>query len=129
MQFGKLYVTGVIATQNSNKDALSLKGGSSVQKFSKKIDDYDENKHFLLGQYFKQHFSEVMGHLPQPNSQVNIQRIEVWVTNRNNNTNDVRFVTAFSDLGETNPYSNLLSSNNSNFPDNNANNYIFEIIS
>ncbi|MDI9337137.1 MAG: cell surface protein SprA [Alphaproteobacteria bacterium] len=128
LQFGKLYVTGVIATQNSNKDALSLKGGSSVQKFSKKIDDYDENKHFLLGQYFKQHFSEVMGHLPQPNSQVNIQRIEVWVTNRNNNTNDVRFVTAFSDLGETNPYSNLLSSNNSNFPDNNANNLFSKLL-
>ena len=122
LQFGKLYATAVLATQNSNKEALQLNGGSSIQRFKKRIDDYDENKHFLLGQYFREHFSEVYAKLPQPNSQVVIQRLEIWVTNRNNTTNDARYVTALMDLGEAKPYNQKFNNGGTaRFPDNNAN--------
>ena len=41
-----------------------------------------------------------MQSLPVPNSGVNITRIEVWVVNTQANTQDVRNVIGFTDLGE-----------------------------
>ena len=41
-----------------------------------------------------------MQNLPVPNSGVNITRIEVWVVNTQANTQDVRNVIGFTDLGE-----------------------------
>ena len=121
LQFGKLFATVVLANQRSNRESINLQGGSTLKKFSKQINDYDENKHFLLGSYFKEHFSEVMGTLPQPNSKVIIQKVELWVTNKNNATSDVRNVLGFMDLGESNPYKKSLNNGYNSYPDNNAN--------
>jgi cell surface protein SprA len=41
-----------------------------------------------------------MSTLPIVNSTINITRIEVWLTNRTNNTENTRNIIAFSDLGE-----------------------------
>jgi cell surface protein SprA len=114
LQFGKLFVSGVIANQKSQRQSMALQGGSSTQRFQKKLDDYEENRHFLLAQYFRNNYNKVMSTLPVPNSQIQIKRIEVWVTNRNGQTTNARDVVGLADLGESYNPSNP-------FPDNNAN--------
>jgi len=104
LQFGKLFVTTVLANQQSQRQTQNLAGGTAAQSFSLKADEYDENRHFLVGQYFRNNFNRAMKQLPVVNSKVQILKMEVWVTNRNGATTETRDVVAFMDLGEKNPY-------------------------
>jgi cell surface protein SprA len=100
LQFGKLFITTVLANQRSTRQSLGLQGGSATQRFSIRADEYEENRHFLLAQYFRNHYNQAMKQLPIVNSAVQIQRIEVWVTNRTGVTTDTRDIVALMDLGE-----------------------------
>ena len=100
LQFGKLFITGALANQRSTRQTLGLQGGSATQRFSLKADEYEENRHFLLAQYFRNHFNEAMKNLPIVNSAVQIQRIEVWVTNRTGATTDTRDIVGLANLAE-----------------------------
>ena len=104
LQFGRLSVTTVLANQRSQKQSLSLAGGAASSLFYFKADDYEENRHFLMAQYFRNNFNKAMSNLPAVNSVVNILQIEVWVTNRNGSTTDTRDIVALQDLGEPSPY-------------------------
>jgi len=104
LQFGKLTVTAVIANETSQKQSVNSAGGAAVTNFSFKADDYDENRHFLLGQYFKNNFNNAMVRLPIVNSNVQILRIEVWVTNRQGYDTSSRQIVGLMDLGESQPY-------------------------
>jgi cell surface protein SprA len=75
LQFGKLFITGVLANQRSQKQSLGLQGGSANTYFEFKANDYEENRHFLLAQYFKNNFNKAMAKLPVVTSQV---QIYVW---------------------------------------------------
>lgn len=124
LQFGKLYLTGALANQRSQRQSQNLQGGASTTPFQKKLDDYEENRHFLMGQYFRNNFNASMAKLPVVNSQVQIQRIEVWITNRTGATTDARDIVGFADLGEATPYNpvNLPGNGTSNgLPGNQAN--------
>ncbi|HMU45751.1 MAG TPA: cell surface protein SprA [Chitinophagaceae bacterium] len=122
LQFGKLYVTSVLANQQSQRQSLGLQGGSAAQRFVVKADEYDENRHFLMSQYFRNNYNDAMKKLPVVNSRVQILRVEVWVTNRNGTTTDTRDVVAFMDLGENNPYRNTIITGSSDpLPKNQAN--------
>ncbi len=100
LQFGKLFVTAALATQKSQATSQTLQGGAAVTQFQKKLSDYDENRHFLVAQHFRKNYNDAMSKLPTIVSQIQIQRIEVWVTNRNGATIDARDIIAFSDLAE-----------------------------
>ena len=131
IQFGKLFVTGAIANQKSQRQSLALQGGSSTQRFKKRLDDYEENRHFLLAQYFRNNFNKAMSTLPVVNSQIQIKRIEVWVTNRNGQTTNARDVVGLADIGEPvlRKEQKALETNPNNlFPDNNANSLYSKII-
>ncbi|MCZ2223315.1 MAG: cell surface protein SprA [Chitinophagales bacterium] len=104
LQFGKLFITGAIANQRSQRQSQNLQGGTATTPFQKKLDDYEENRHFLMGQYFRNNFNASMAKLPIVNSLVQIQRIEVWITNRTGATTDARDIVGFADLGEATPY-------------------------
>lgn len=122
LQFGKLFVTGVLANQQSQRQTMGLQGGTSAQRFSVKADEYDENRHFLMAQYFRNNYNTAMKQLPIVNSKVQVLRVEVWVTNRNGSTTDTRDIVAFMDLGERNPYSPVLTGAGDGLPRNEANN-------
>lgn len=122
LQFGKLFITTVLANQQSQRQTMGLQGGTSAQRFSLKADEYDENRHFLMSQYFRSNYNTAMKQLPIINSKVQILRVEVWVTNRNGSTTDTRDVVAFMDLGERNPYSPVLTGGGDVLPRNDANN-------
>jgi len=122
LQFGKLFVTTVLANQRSQRQTMGVQGGTTAQRFSLKADEYDENRHFLMAQYFRSNYNTAMKKLPVVNSKVQILRMEVWVTNRNGTTTDTRDVIAFMDLGERSPYSSILSASGNELPRNDANN-------
>ena len=123
LQFGKLFLTGAIATQRSQRQSQTLKGGAASTTFQKKLDDYEENRHFLMGQYFRNNYNTTMSKLPFVNSQVQIQRIEVWITNRTGATTDARDIVGLMDLGESQPFNPANQSLTTNtLPANGANN-------
>ncbi|MEO6583179.1 MAG: cell surface protein SprA, partial [Ferruginibacter sp.] len=104
LQFGKLYVTTVLANQKSQRQGVSLEGGSASQPFEIKADEYEENRHFLLAQYFRNNYNKVMERLPAIISPVQILRLEVWVTNKTGITTDTRDVVGLMDLAEFQPF-------------------------
>ena len=86
-----------------------MQGGSQTQTFGIKADDYEENRHFLLGQYFHDNYNNALKNFPVINSLATINRIEVWVTNRTGATDGVRDMLCFMDLGEKTPYHTSLA--------------------
>ena len=121
-QYGKLFITTVLANQQSQRQSLGVSGSSSSQSFSIKADEYDENRHFLMSQYFRNNYNKAMKNLPAVSTTGQILRLEVWVTNRNGATTDTRDVVGFMDLGERNPYSATLTGSGTDLPNNAANN-------
>ncbi|MCF6213047.1 MAG: cell surface protein SprA [Flavobacteriaceae bacterium] len=100
LQFGKTTVTTVLAQQQSETRSVSAQGGASINEFNLKVSDYDANKHFFLSQKFRDNYNTALANLPLINSGINITRVEVWVSNRNSTTQNVRNIVALSDLGE-----------------------------
>lgn len=104
MKFGHLNVTLLAAQQRSRRNSLTLQGGSQVQQFIKPVDDYDENRHFLISQWNRDQFEPALSCLPVPQSLFNITRMEVWLTNVTRVPDNTRDIVAFMDLGEPFPY-------------------------
>lgn len=103
LQFGKTTVTGVFSEQRSDTRTVVAQGGGTLEEFEFFARDYDENRHFFLSHYFRDNYNKALASYPFINSNVQITRIEVWITNRNNTTNNVRNIVALQDLGESNP--------------------------
>lgn len=100
LQFGKLTATALISQQNSESKSVSSKGGVQTSKFSINADKYDENRHFFLSHFFRRNYDRFASKLPYVQSGVNITRIQVWITNKNNNFSEARNLVALMDLGE-----------------------------
>ncbi|NQY04809.1 MAG: cell surface protein SprA [Flavobacteriaceae bacterium] len=104
LQFGKTRVTGVFSEQRSQTRTVTAQGGGTVEEFEIFGLDYDEDRHFFLAQYFRDRYDIALANYPFINNGgLQITRIEVWVTNRNNSTDNIRNVVALQDLGESDP--------------------------
>ncbi|TNJ41942.1 cell surface protein SprA [Tamlana fucoidanivorans] len=102
LQFGKTTVTGVFSEQKSQSNTVIAQGGGTLEEFEFFIREYDENRHFFLAQYFRDTYDEALKNYPFINNKgLQITRLEVWVTNRSNRTENVRNVVALQDLGES----------------------------
>lgn len=99
-QFGRLRNTTVFSQQKGERREIEVAGGAQTQTFEITADNYEQNRHYFLSQYFRDAYDGAMASLPVVNSGVNITRIEVWVVNNQANTQDVRNVIGFTDLGE-----------------------------
>ncbi|WP_111307682.1 cell surface protein SprA [Confluentibacter sediminis] len=107
LQFGKTTVTGVFSEQKSQATSVVAQGGGTLEDFELFIRDYDENRHFYLSQYFRDQYDEALKTYPYLNNKgLQITRIEVWVTNRSNKTDNVRNIIALQDLGENEKFGN-----------------------
>ncbi len=104
LQFGRTTVTGIFSEQKSQTRSVTAQGGGTIQDFELFGLDYDSDRHFFLAQYFRNKYDEALVNYPFINSRVQITRIEVWVTNRQNRVsqtnNNLRNVIALQDLGE-----------------------------
>ncbi|WP_345253023.1 cell surface protein SprA [Flaviaesturariibacter amylovorans] len=107
LQFGKLYVSTVLANQRSQRQSANLQGTAATAPFSIRADEYEENRHFLLGQYFRLNYNDALSTLPIVRSKVQVNRVEVWVTNRTGATTNTRDIVALADLGETTPFGSI----------------------
>ncbi len=125
LQFGKLSVTAVASQQKGQTSTIEIKGGSQINEFEISGDEYEANKHFFLSQYFRDHYEDAFDNMPAITSGVTVTRVEVWVTNRTNVTQDARNLVAFMDLGEMNDYiynktKNFVATNPTPVPDNDS---------
>ncbi len=111
LQFGKLRLTTVASQQNSEREEIQLQGGSQLQEFEVRADEYDENRHFFLSHFNRDNFENALRNIPQINTLFNIRRIEVWVTNDRNVTQNIRDIVAVADLGEP----TVITNDNPNF--------------
>ncbi|WP_282043945.1 cell surface protein SprA [Winogradskyella flava] len=104
LQFGKTRVTAVFSEQQSQSKSVVAQGGGTLEEFEFFARDYDENRHYFLAHYFRDNYDKALLQYPFiDNGGLQITRVEVWVTNRNNQTENVRNVVAFQDLGESEP--------------------------
>ncbi|TDB65803.1 T9SS outer membrane translocon Sov/SprA [Arundinibacter roseus] len=103
-QFGRLNATFVASQQRSRKERIVLRGGAQTKDFEIRADNYDENRHFFLSQYFRNIYESGLKTLPMITSGINITRLEVYVTNRTTTTETLRNLAAFADLGEPGPH-------------------------
>jgi cell surface protein SprA len=131
LQFGKLFVTGLFSTQRGSTDAITIEGGSQAREFEYSSAEYDENRHFFLGQYFRDNYNSWLSSLPQIISRANITRVEIYVLNRNNDTETLRNFAAYMDLGEGQKIdrTDIFTSNDPNAPNNNGANNLLDIVS
>lgn len=104
MQFGKLFVTSVASTQRGKVQSINIAGGSNGQgrEFQFVASEYDESRHFFLGHFFRDNYETWLRNTPQIISGVNVTRVEVYLINRSNDTQTLRGVVGFADLGEPN---------------------------
>jgi len=131
LQFGRLNVTAIASQQESETQTVSSKGGSQTTDYEVNIDDYDDNRHFFLGHYFRNNYESAMSKLPFISSGITINRVEVWVTNKRGNYDQARNIVAFMDLAETdsidNPHWTVTPPATSKLPLNKANSLYSEI--
>ncbi|MEO9483480.1 MAG: cell surface protein SprA [Ekhidna sp.] len=100
LQFGKLYVSTVLSQQRGRNETLTIESGFQGREFEVRASEYEENRHFFLGHFFRDNYEQWLTALPQITSGVNVTRAEVYVLNRNNDTQTTRNIVGFMDLGE-----------------------------
>jgi cell surface protein SprA len=102
MQFGKLTVTTVLSQQKGQSSVVEVKGGAQLTDYEVFADEYEANRHFFLSQYFRDTYDEALKNLPVVSSGINIERIEVWITNKSSRFEEAsnRNIIAFMDLAE-----------------------------
>ncbi|MFW5707310.1 MAG: cell surface protein SprA [Bacteroidota bacterium] len=122
MRFGHTTVTSVFSQQRTESKSIEVQGGAQTTEYEFKADEYDENRHYFLGHYFRDQYDDALSSLPIISSNIVINKIEVWVTNIGAATEDNRNIVAFSDLGESSPYRQDIGSSPNPAPSNQSNN-------
>ena len=100
MQFGKFKISTVISQKKSSSQSVNSKGGVQLTNYEFSADAYDENRHFFLAHFFRDKYNANMAQLPTITSGIKINRVEIWVTNKNGTTTNTRNLVAMADLGE-----------------------------
>ncbi|MEK9612591.1 MAG: cell surface protein SprA, partial [Flavobacteriaceae bacterium] len=103
LKFGNTTLSGVFSEQRSQSQNITTQGGGKLQEFNIYALDYEEDRHYFISQYFRDNYDAFLETYPYINSPVLITRIEVWVTNRGYQTQNVRNIVAIQDLGEAHP--------------------------
>lgn len=124
LKFGKLTVDAVLSQKETSTENMQVQGGASVQEFEIRADEYEENRHYFISQYFYEHYNEAMSTLPTPNTNIKIIRMEVWRTNVGAAVTNNRNILALTDLGENRPSSAHLVGGYSELPSNGSNNLL-----
>lgn len=122
LRFGHTTVTSVFSQQRTESRSIEVQGGAQTTEYEFKADEYEENRHYFIAQYFRENYDEALSTLPVVTSNVIINKMEVWITNIGAATEDNRNIVAFADLGESSPHMENLGSGIGPNPDNASNN-------
>ncbi len=131
LQFGDLFVTTVASTQRGKSETIEIEGGGAQgREFEILASNYDENRHFFLGHFFRENYERWIEGVPLVSSGVNVTNVEVYVVNRNNDTETLRDVVGIMDMAEPNLQnifrSERIETNNTFIANDNRANNIFE---
>jgi cell surface protein SprA len=121
MQFGKLKLQMVASQKKSSTKSVSSKGGVQLTPFEIDAANYEENRHFFLSQYFRDKYDAGMKTLPNIMTGIQINRVEIWVTNKTGTTTNTRNIIALTDLGENENVYNPMWGVSGSVPSNSAN--------
>ncbi|MCS6833274.1 MAG: cell surface protein SprA, partial [Flammeovirgaceae bacterium] len=100
LRFGKLFVSAVASSQRSKVETMVIRNGAASRELEIRADNYDFNRHFFLCQFFRNQYDRGLQSLPVINTGIMVTRLEVYITNRTNNTQTLRNVVALLDMGE-----------------------------
>ena len=132
LQFGNLSITGILSRQQGKSESIKIDNGFQGREFEILGSNYDRNRHFFLGHFFRDNYERWLKSLPLVSSGININRVEIYILNRTNNSESLRNFVAFTDLAEG---KNILKPNNPNIglgistPADNSSNLLFDNIS
>ena len=101
MRFGKTNVTTVFSEQRGKKQEVNVQGGAQIQRYEVAGDNYEANRHYFMSQYFRDRYDTAMANLPLIASNVNITKVEVWITNLSGMVDNTRNIIGLTDLGES----------------------------
>lgn len=115
LKFGKLEITSVFSQQQGQKQNIQVQGGAQITKFEVACSNYEANRHYFVSDYFMNLYDQANSSLPFVTSPVYITRMEVWVTNRVNATENLRNIVGLVPLGEPSfPNTTVFPANNAN---------------
>ena len=80
-------IYSIFPEQKSQTKSIVAEGGGTIQDFDMFALDYDNDRHFFLSQYFRGKYDAALKNYPFIDSRVQISRLEIWVTNRQNRVN------------------------------------------
>ncbi|MDA9642894.1 cell surface protein SprA, partial [bacterium] len=115
LKFGNTTISGIFSEQRSQSQNITSQGGGKLEDFSLFALDYEEDRHYFISHYFRDNYDAFLDTYPYINSPIQITRIEVWITNRGYQTQNVRNIVALQDLGEANPENSRLDDSVSSF--------------
>ena len=127
LRFGKLWINAVASSQRGTTEQLVLQNGTQSKSFELQVSQYDNNRHFFLNHFFRENYNHSLTSLPVVSSTILVTNLEVYVTNRTNETQTLRSVTAYMDLGEAMPYNKSLLGKNQ--PADNDTNDLYDKVS
>ncbi|WP_322971121.1 cell surface protein SprA [Faecalibacter sp. LW9] len=103
MRFGRTNVTTVFSEQRSEARNISVQGGGVMNTFKIAAENYEYNRHFFIGHYFRDAYDRALANYPTINSKINITRMEVWKVDRSGgNQENRRSIIAIRDVGDGN---------------------------
>lgn len=100
LQFGRLGVTAVASTLRGQADEVRIQNGGQSRQFEIKASQYERDRHYFLSQYFRDRYDAALRSLPTVQSGVEITRLDVYVTNDNRQSDNLRNVVPLMDLAE-----------------------------
>jgi cell surface protein SprA len=103
LRTGKLTTDLIVAQSKGKRTEINVTGKAQIQPFEVSADTYEANRHYFVNLFFHDQYDQAMSQMPNVASEVFVTRMEVWVTNRINSTDNARNIIAFSDLGESKP--------------------------
>lgn len=124
LKFGKLTIDAVVSQKETSTENMQVKGGSSSQEFEIRADEYEDNRHYFISQYFYNHYNDALKTLPIVASNIKILRLEVWRTNVGAAVTNNRNLLALTDLGERHPSNSRLVGQGGEPPRNSSNDLI-----
>ena len=71
LKFGKVTVDLVVSNKETSTENMKIQGGATTQEFEIGADEYEENRHYFISQYFYDNYNKALSTLPQVNSNIN----------------------------------------------------------
>ncbi|MDB5270391.1 MAG: cell surface protein SprA, partial [Hymenobacter sp.] len=90
----------VAATVRGTADEVRIQNGAQSRQYEIKASQYEKDRHFFLSHFFRERYDQALRNLPTIQSGVSITRLEVYVTNDNRTTENLRNVVTLMDLAE-----------------------------